>query len=176
MSGEHGRYRVRLARRGDLHGLPQIERRAARRFFDGGYGSLLGSVRPSLETLERRQFLGRVWVAAQQHEGVVAFATASLIDGNAHLDDLHVDPAHGSMGLGTRLIEAVCTWAWRAAATAVTLSTLREVPWNEPFYSKRGFRTLGESELGRGLRELRELEARAGLPVAERVMMVRELL
>lgn len=173
--GRRRSYVVRLARRGDIHKLPGIERRAARRFYDGGFASLVAAVPPSIETLERLQWLGRVWVGTDRRDRPVAFASVSMIDGHAHLDDLHVDPAHGSCGVGTRLIEAVCLWAWRTASTSVTLSTLRSVPWNQPFYSRRGFRPLRDDEIGRGLRALRDLEGRAGLPVAERVMMVREL-
>jgi GNAT superfamily N-acetyltransferase len=164
-----------LAGRGDLHQLPLLERRAAQRFEAAGYASLIAGVPPSIETLERRQLLGRVWVAADRRDRAVGFATASLVDGVAHLDDLHVDPDHGDRGLGTRLIEAVCLWAWREASTAVTLSTLRDVPWNEPFYTRRGFRTLRRKELSAGLKAQRTLERRAGLPVGKRVMMVREL-
>jgi len=63
----------------------------------------------------------------------------------------------------------------RLAKAVGTLSTLRDVPWNAPFYGKLGFRILVERELTQTLRELLESEARLGLPMKNRVLMRREL-
>jgi len=169
-----GPYRIRLARRGDIHLLPHLERAASRRFIDHGYAALIAVIPPSNETLERRQSQGRIWVAAEARDQPVGFATASIRAGVAHLDDLHVLPEHGGRGLGTELIDAVCVWAWRSASPAMTLSTLSNVPWNAPFYARRGFRVLEQSEWSDSLSDLRELECRAGLPMQMRVMMRRE--
>jgi GNAT superfamily N-acetyltransferase len=119
--------------------------------------------------------LGQVWVVAEACDQPVGFAIASIHDGVAHLDELHVLPQHGGRGLGTGLIEAVGLWAWRSASPSLTLSTLLDVPWNAPFYSRRGFRILEPSEWSDSLRGLRGLEQRAGLPVDRRVMMGRDL-
>jgi GNAT superfamily N-acetyltransferase len=170
-----GGYKVRLADRGDVHLLPQVELSAARRFMQYGYDALMVGVPPSNETLERRQIQGRIWVATEAGDVPVGFATASIEDRVAHLDDLHVLPAHGSRGLGTELIEAVCGWAVKHGARALTLSTLLDVPWNAPFYLRRGFRILDRSEWPDSLSRLRELERGAGLPVDHRVMMLREV-
>ena len=51
-----------MAHRGDVHLLPQVELSAARRFSEFGYGALEVDVPTSNETLERRQYQGRVWV------------------------------------------------------------------------------------------------------------------
>lgn len=118
--------------------------------------------------------LGQVWVVAEARDQPVGFAIASIHDGVAHLDELHVLPQHGGRGLGTTLIEAVGLWAWRSASPSLTLSTLLDVPWNAPFYSRRGFRVLEPSEWSDSLRGLRGLEQRAGLPVDRRVMMRRD--
>ncbi len=169
-----GPYQIRLAKRADVHLLPQVERVAARRFSQFGYDALLAGVPPSNETLERRQSQGRIWVATEGGDLPVGFATATIQEGVAHLDDLHVMPEHGRRGLGTELIDIVCKWAWERGSRALTLSTLLEVPWNAPFYLRRGFRILEQSELSHALASLRELEQRAGLPVEQRVMMQRE--
>lgn len=171
---EPGKVRIRPAERYDVHLLPQLERKAATRFPEHGYGDLLPGVAPSHELLERRQLMGTVWVAVDQRNKAVGFATASLLDGVAHLDDLHVVPEHGRLGVGTSLLETVCLWAWRSASPAITLATLKKVPWNEPFYRDRGFRRLSVSEYSDALVRLRELERAAGLPIKSRVMMRRD--
>ena len=66
------------------------------------------------------------------------------------------------------------------AATArglpgVTLTTFRDVPWNEAFYASCGFRTLAADELTPALRDILADEAHAGLPPDRRCAMLRLL-
>lgn len=58
------------------------------------------------------------------------------VDDGLHLHQLAVHPDHGRQGLGTALLAAVFA---RAAGRAVTLTTFRNIPWNEPWYRERGF-------------------------------------
>jgi GNAT superfamily N-acetyltransferase len=53
----------------------------------------------------------------------------------------------------------------------VTLTTFQDVPWNAPWYSRRGFRVLRDHELTPGLRRRRSLEEAQGLPAELRVVM-----
>lgn len=165
------RYRIRSARRRDLHRLPAIERDAARRFRNFGIEDT-GPVIP-LEVLEHRQSCGQVWVALDRSDVPVGFAVASVIDNHGHLDEIDVLVGHGGRGLGTRLVTAVCGWARRARLAGVTLSTMRTIPWNAPFYERLGFAVVPEPQLSEGLVRLRQLEMHAGLAVAQRVIMRR---
>lgn len=57
-------------------------------------------------------------------------------------------------------------------APAVTLTTFRDVPWNAPFYERRGFRVLDESGLSAVFDRLLDEEGAAyGLPRELRVVM-----
>lgn len=166
-------YTIRLARRGDLHLLPRVERVASNRFAEFGLDQAMFEAMMSIEQLEERQAEGRLWVAAHSVGRPVGFAAASIIDSLGHLDELDVVPAHGRRGLGRRLLDKVCVWAWRNACRGVTLSTTRGIPFNEPFYRRCGFESLGESDLTPGLVRLREAERRAGLPMDRRIIMRR---
>jgi len=153
---------------------------ASRRFTQLDFGEVLMATTFPLELLELRQTQGCVWVAAHANgngkkETPVGFATASIVDGLGHLDELSVLPRHGRRGLGRRLVEQVIGWAHRSDLRAVTLSTLKDVPWNEPFYRTMGFRVLEPNELTDGLHRLRDAEARAGLPLERRVIMRRDI-
>lgn len=53
----------------------------------------------------------------------------------------------------------------------VTLTTFRELVWNERFYRKLGFLTLGEEELGSRLAQILAKEATNGLPAERRCAM-----
>jgi hypothetical protein len=58
---------------------------------------------------------------------------------------------------------------------AITLTTLRHIPWNAPWYQRLCFRVLEENELSEALRDLLQEEIRRGLPADQRVAMQREL-
>ena len=64
----------------------------------------------------------------------------------------------------------------RASAAArgarrITLTTFRDVPWNEPFYRHLGYVTLDESALDARLRQVLDDEAANGMPAARRCAM-----
>jgi GNAT superfamily N-acetyltransferase len=167
-------YRVRPADRRDLHLLPEIERTAAARFRDVGLAHVYDRCFITAEEFEARQHRRTLWVAVTDRDRPIGFATCSQIDGAAHLDEIDVLPQHGRCGIGSLLLRAVCAWARAGAYPAVTLSTTRGVPWNEPFYFRRGFRELAETAYTAGLRRLRAAEAAAGLPVSRRLIMKRD--
>jgi GNAT superfamily N-acetyltransferase len=104
----------------------------------------------------------------------VAFARVDEVDGAAHLEELDVLPGEMRSGIGSRLVEHVCTWARKRGYPAVTLTTFADVPWNGPFYRRRGF--VEVRELTPGLAARREEEKARGLDsVGRRVALRREL-
>ena len=115
-----------------------------------------------------------VWVADVDGE-VAGFVAVERVDGGAHVEEVSVRPDHDGRGLGSALLDEVARWAAAEGLGAVTLTTYRDVPWNRPFYERRGFRVLAEDELTDGLRRLRNDEATLGLDPALRVVMRREL-
>jgi GNAT superfamily N-acetyltransferase len=119
--------------------------------------------------------LRQVWVACDTHDVPVGMVVASVRDGAAYIEELDILPAHGGRGFGTLLLDQVCAWAQARGHPAVTLFTFRNVPWNGPFYSKKGFRILQPSEWTAGMRAIREKETQHGLRVDARVFMRREL-
>jgi GNAT superfamily N-acetyltransferase len=168
-------YCVRRAGPGDLPALPELERLAAVRFAEYGLAEVMSRIVTPIGMLRDRQAAGQVWVAADQNDSPVGFAVATVLDGAVHLDELDVLPEHGRKGIGTALVKAVCIWAARAGCPSITLSTLRHVPWNAPFYAKLGFEILAGEEFTPALRDLLAYEARVGLPMEDRVLMRRAL-
>ncbi|WP_067142776.1 GNAT family N-acetyltransferase [Microtetraspora malaysiensis] len=153
---------IRWADKEDLAGLVQVELAADRTFVP------LGIVFPPGTTMiEECDDPGRVIVADRPPVG---FALLGQVDGLTHLDQLAVDPDHQGQGVGTRLIEAVCDAA-AATSDAITLTTFRDVPWNAPWYARRGFEVLPPENWGPELRALVEHERALGLEIAPRVVM-----
>jgi GNAT superfamily N-acetyltransferase len=112
---------------------------------------------------------------AEVEEQAVGFALCGEIDGHAHLFEMDVVPECGRSGIGSALLEAVCGEAVTRGYTAMTLTALRDVPWNAPFYAGRGFSELAESEWGQGLRGIVARERMLGFPIRLRVVMRRAL-
>lgn len=118
---------------------------------------------------------GRAWVVAVDDE-VVGFLAVRELGGAAHVEEVVVDPRHGGRGYATRLLEQAAAWAQERGLPAVTLTTFRDVPWNRPFYERRGYRVLDDEEIGPVLRDLMvEEDERYGLPRELRVVMRRDL-
>jgi GNAT superfamily N-acetyltransferase len=174
MALAHG-YHIRLARTDDLTVLPDIERAANALFADYGLAEQLSDLLTPIESLREGVKVDRLWVAADDGDQPVGFAMASVVGDNAHLDELDVHPAHGRRGLGAALVEAVCDWAKASGYRAITLTTLRHIPWNAPWYQRLGFRVLEDNELSQALRDLLRAEIQRGLPADQRVAMRRAL-
>jgi GNAT superfamily N-acetyltransferase len=168
-------YRIRRGRAADVPLLPGIEREAARMFDAFGLSDVFAAVLTSEEDLDCACQEGRLWVATQADDVPVGFAVASRVGDHGHLDELDVHPDHGRRGLGGALVGAVLRWAREQNLPAVTLTTLRHVPWNAPFYERLGFRALADHERGPVLDEILREEVERGLPAVDRVAMRREL-
>jgi GNAT superfamily N-acetyltransferase len=127
-------------------------------------------------TDELREFVeaGRAWVFEADSD-LVGFVLAEEVDGCGHIEELAVTREYGGRGIGTALIDAVAQWAADAGLAALTLTTFRDVPWNRPFYEKRGFRVLGDDGVTDGLRAKVVDEGQYGLPAELRVVMRRDL-
>jgi len=170
-----GDVRIRLAHPDELTELQRVEREAGARFRGLGLLDHLLDHSLALSELAAHQRAGRVWVAADLDDRLVGFAVASVVDGGAHLEELDVVPEAGRRGIGSRLVDVVCEWAADAGFRRITLSTFRDVPWNEPFYARRGFRRLQLTDLSPALHEVRTREERLGIAMDRRVVMQRDL-
>jgi GNAT superfamily N-acetyltransferase len=164
-------YAIRRAHPAEVALLPAIERAAALLFRDFGLAEIFSDVLTSEQDLEHARADGRLWVAAGPDRCPVGFAIASRVGGNAHLDELDVHPDHGRRGLGRALVDAVICWARKERLPALTLTTLRHVPWNAPFYERLGFHVLEEAAQGPILTEILREEVERGLPAENRVAM-----
>ena len=167
-------YTIRPASAEDVEFLPEIEQRASELFASTPFSDEVSQECLSVDFLTEQCEAGRLWVAADDYDIPVGFSAAIIVDGNAHLHEVSVDPAHVKQGLGRRLIEAVINWA-KAEHRLMTLSTFYDIPWNAPFYAKLGFREFPESEHGPEMKELREEERDSGLDTSRRLIMYREL-
>ena len=165
---------VRPGRAPDIPVLQEIERRALALLEGHRAQAVFRSHETCPEDLLEGAAAGRLWVAEVQAVPV-GYALAGEIDGDAYLMQMDVDPAYGRRGLGRRLLERVCEPARGSGHHAVLLVTLRDVPWNAPFYASAGFTEWPASEWGAGIRAAVEQERALGFPMSLRVVMRRLL-
>lgn len=158
---------IRWAEAGELKGLVDVERAA-----DGLYLSVGIDFTGMPTSIEACEDPATVLVAGSPPVG---FAMMTRIDGLVHIDQLAVHPDHGRQGYGSQLIEAVCAYAGDIASPAVTLTTFRDVPWNAPWYAKRGFEVMEPTTWGPEMAALVAYERGMGIAVAPRVVMRRVL-
>lgn len=166
--------RIGLGTALDVPEMQQLEVRAGRLFAEIGMPLIADHPPPTMEDFESHFDDGSVWVAyAQDREpGVLmGWASASIIDGAGHLDQVSVDPSVQKRGIGTALVGQVCDWASNLGLDAVTLTTFSEVEWNGPFYARRGFVALSDDDLGPELGRIRRSELAQGLDVSPRIAM-----
>ena len=165
---------IRAGIEADVDALLQVERRAVELLLDHGAYDLFAMHSLSPEDLLDGIAQGILRVAEIDGKAV-GFALCGEVDGHAHLFEIDVLPEQGRRGVGSALLESVCESAALRGFATMTLTTLRDVPWNAPFYSARGFVEITESSWGPQLGELVARERMLGFPMRLRVVMRRVL-
>jgi GNAT superfamily N-acetyltransferase len=104
----------------------------------------------------------------------VGFVQLDEVDGLAYVVELAVIPRWMRQGIGTALLDRAVEWARQRGYPAIALTTYADVPWNAPYYAKRGFVEI--TEYGPGLAAERAREGELGLDeVGPRIVMRRDL-
>jgi GNAT superfamily N-acetyltransferase len=167
--------RIRAAVEADLPVMREIERAAGAVFAEIDMREIADDEPLSLAELAGYQQEGRAWVAEDGAGRPVAYLIADLVDGNVHIEQVSVHPVAARQGIGRRLLDHAAAYAAARGATALTLTTFAEVPWNAPYYARCGFRVVPDSDLSPGLNDIRSREVAHGLYRWPRVTMRRPL-
>ncbi|HKU97979.1 MAG TPA: GNAT family N-acetyltransferase [Vineibacter sp.] len=171
----HHPFSIRLARRDELRAIQRIENVADYVFRRIAMPWVLAMQPAGLRVLERARRRGWLWVATDATNRAMGFALLTTVDNEAYLHQLSVLPRAAGRGAGSALIATVCAAAHAAGHRSLLLSTYNGVPWNAPYYAKRGFVEVPLTCYTRSMRDLRAAERRLGHPVWRRVLMRRTL-
>ncbi|UNI16963.1 hypothetical protein JDV02_003345 [Purpureocillium takamizusanense] len=166
---------IRPATLADAPLLPAIERSAGQAFTQIPSLAWIASDEPQSEQrhlqLIRR---GVSWVAVDERDddaAPIGFLNGEVLDGNLHIWEMSVHEKHQAKGVGRSLMNEAKSWSDRRGLSGVTLTTFRDVPWNERFYKALGFVTLEGAEVTPALQKILDDEARNGLPRDRRCAM-----
>jgi GNAT superfamily N-acetyltransferase len=163
--------RITTATKADLPVMREIERAAGTAFAEVGMREIADDEPLSLEELAGYQEGGRAWVAEDGGGRPVAYLIADLVDDNVHVEQVSVHPDAARRGIGRTLLDHAAAYASARGASALTLTTFAEVPWNAPYYARCGFRVVPDAELSPALRAIRDREMSHGLHQWPRVTM-----
>lgn len=163
---------IRPAKDRDASLLPEIERSSGEIFRQ--LPGLEWIADDKVQSEEQHRALiadGLAIVADVQGFGIAAFLNGELTPDALHIWQIAVHRDQQGHGIGRELIEAAQQVAADHGINALTLTTFREVPWNEPYYQRLGFVTLDDEDLGPRLRAVLNSEGQAGLPMEQRCAM-----
>lgn len=132
-------YTIRPANPSDMDKLPDIVSAAGSMFLDSPYPEIADDTMPTVQINSSHEF---VWVIVDAADQPVGFALVQIHDDFVYLKELDVHPDHARQGLGRKLILELAAWARTQGFSALTLTTFADVPWNGPYYTRLGFRTL----------------------------------
>jgi ribosomal protein S18 acetylase RimI-like enzyme len=170
------RYNIRPAILADAALLPAIERSAGELFRQSPNLAWVAdgdvqSEEQHVEFIEK----GMAWVAVTSKDVPVGFLNGKAVDGQFHIYEVSVHGAHQRHGLGSALVNRAKLFAQDHGYPAVTLTTFRDVEWNDGFYRRVGFRMIEGFQLSNALAEILADEIEVGLPGEARCAMVIEL-
>ena len=166
---------IRRPRRPEIKRLPQVENAADERYRRVGLGRILAMPAASLASLEAGWREERLWVAVSSFDRPVGFALMKFPGGTAWLDQLSVLDRWQGRGFGTALIDCTAASARARGFDALYLSTYRDVPWNAPFYVRRGFEEVPRATWPHAFRLQFMAENSRGHPPWRRTIMRRLL-
>ena len=168
-------FRLRAARPEDLASLEAVERSAAGLFRDVGLSWIADSPTLPVEALERWRAAGTLWVGTDDDDRPAGFLAATALDGALYIDELSVAAEHQRRGIGGALLQRAIAHAQAAGYSAVALNTYRDIPWNAPFYARRGFVEIAGEAVPPALSERLARDARHGHDPARRCGMILRL-
>jgi GNAT superfamily N-acetyltransferase len=166
---------IRHPRPNEIKLLPQIENQADLRYARAGLRRVIDMPPATIGSLQDGRRHGLLWVAASPAGRPVGFALMKLRSGTAWLDQLSVLDRWQRHGYGAALIERSAQTAHALGFDTLYLSTYRDVPWNGPYYERRGFEEVPRGVFDRPLRIVLTMECSHGHPVWRRTIMRRSV-
>ena len=155
----------------DVNRLPNIERSAGENFRGWPELAWIADDEDMSPELHREYVIkGTSWVAEVDHQ-IVGFLCAQSAGRDLHIEELAVQREWQGQGIGRRLMKTAIAYAHRHSFKSVTLTTFKEVPWNEPFYRSLGFELIDGEKMEPRLEQILQAEIRRGLPGALRCAM-----
>jgi GNAT superfamily N-acetyltransferase len=167
---------IRHADAEDAPDLPAIERSAGQTFKSIPELAFIAedavmSVREHLAMIKSGVVLVAQALDGDDIGSLVGFVACSQRSDDLHVHEMSVHVTRQGQGIGRALLSAALEHGLEIGAKRATLTTFRDLAWNERFYASMGFETLAPDRLDPRLRDLLAAEAKRGLPPEQRCAM-----
>ena len=138
---------IRTGTEADYRLLDEIEARSDRTFLRlPGFESVIDEPRMAGDLGPDRYPGAALFIA--EDEKPIGFAYIRDLDDCTFVTQISVVPEAQGKGTGTALLEAATAVAKQSNKRGLTLTTFKDVPWNAPYYARRGFHILDDTEMG----------------------------
>jgi ribosomal protein S18 acetylase RimI-like enzyme len=138
---------IRTAIPADAAALPAIESSAGMRFLSiPDLAWLAWEEDVPAQTHRRYIDQGTEWVAVGDGQDIVGFLAAEIVSDDLHVWEIAVRQQNQRRGIGRCLLAAAERFAWERGLASLTLTTFLDVPWNAPWYKRRGFTISSDDE------------------------------
>lgn len=160
-----------IAKSEDASFLPDIERSSGEIF--RSLADLAWIADDDVQSVERHlQLIAAGWAWVARIDGrIVGFLNAEQSCDTLHLWQMAVHADYQHRGIGRQLVELAKGAARECGMAELTLTTFRNLAWNEAFYRSCGFQTIPIAQLSARLRQIIDAEVKAGLPLDQRCAM-----
>lgn len=166
---------IRIARKQDADRLPALERSAGEAFRQvPGLAWIADGEDRSVEFYRAVVARGTSWIAEVGGEAV-GFLAAETFASELHVWEFAVRLDGQRRGHGSALFQAALAAARARRLGAITLTTFRDLAWNELLYRRLGFQTLDPERTGARLSDILAAEIARGLPGERRCAMRLEI-
>ncbi|KAK3683067.1 hypothetical protein LTR37_020605 [Vermiconidia calcicola] len=147
-------YTIRRASSADITRIGAISLSATKKFSSIPALADLGQDEEEPATIQKWLSLGRIYLAGEEEGKPLGFLAACPMDDVLYIAEISTHGSSQGQGVGSALLDAVLQWAKNRAAQdststeRVSLTTYADVPWNGPWYRKRGFKEVDAAGLG----------------------------
>ena len=167
-----GRFSIRLAKPSDAPHLPEVERSAGKAFRSvAGLEWVADSAVLSEDEHLYWMKKASLWIAENQKQKLCGFLVAEPFKTELRILELSVRFSEQRAGIGRQLMTTAKEYALKNGLDSLTLTTFRNLKFNEKFYAGLGFQTLDPDALPEHLQATLDQEAIEGLPRERRCAM-----
>ena len=168
-------YAVRSFENSDLQRLVEIEAASTAMLAPHGYPQLFQEEPSTPADLASVISQSDCCVAVTNDGTIAGFAYGHELGGIFWLAEMGVDPKFARRGAGSLLLAEMVRIARRYDHAAIGLTTFADVPFNAPFYARRGFLIADPAAVEPVFTEQLERQNPEGCPLSDRVLMFRRL-
>jgi GNAT superfamily N-acetyltransferase len=161
---------IRYAEASEVETLTAIEIDADQRYVDSAHPEIANGDHIPTEALARAVGARQVIVAVED-DAILGWLLLTKSGDELCIGQISVRRSAGAKGVGTKLLDTIIESVRSAGHRSVVLNTQADVPWNQPWYERRGFVVVPPQEWTADMHVIADEQRADGLDWSTRVHM-----